>query len=319
MSSAHPRYAELSAFEKTGEHHAWDFFGAGDERGTLNFITPDAVRAAAAEVRDGTVVSLSTALDAIDPPLAESRPPFRHVVKRERAGSDDALDGFYLQGASHWDGLQHVRYREFGYYGGRQDADLDAGALGMQVMAKRGVIGRGVLVDLERHRRLTGTDYRPDTRVPVGVHDLEETLTAQGTGVRPGDVLLLRTGWLGWYLGLPDEGRAGLVGTLHNGEGGLECAGFDAGKDVAGWLWEHRVSAIAVDNPAVEVLPVDATVGFLHRRLVPLLGMPIGEFWALDALGRACADAARWSFLLVSAPLPLVGGVGSPNNAYAVL
>lgn len=52
MSSAHPRYAELSAFEKTGEHHAWDFFGAGDERGTLNFITPEAVRAAAVDRKD---------------------------------------------------------------------------------------------------------------------------------------------------------------------------------------------------------------------------------------------------------------------------
>jgi hypothetical protein len=144
-------------------------------------------------------------------------------------------------------------------------------------------------------------------------------LAAQGTELRPGDVLLLRTGWLGWYLALSDEERAGLVGTLHKGEGGLECAGFDGGRDVAGWLWDHRVSAIAVDNPAVEVLPVDASVGFLHRRLVPLLGMPIGEFWALDALGEACERDGRWSFLMVSAPLPLVGGAGSPNNAYAIL
>lgn len=317
--NAHPAYSELPAFEKTGERHAWEFFPEDDELGTLNFLTPETVRAAAAEVRTGQIVSLSTTLDAIDPPLAESRHPFRHVVTRDRAGSDDSLDGFYLQGASHWDGLQHVRYREFGYFGGRQEESLEAGELGIQVMAERGVIGRGVLIDVARHRRGSVDGYRPDRRMPIGVTDLEDVLSAQGTELRPGDVLLLRTGWVGWYLSLAGDERAALVGTLHSGEGGLESAGLDAGKDVAGWLWERRVSAIAVDNPAVEVLPVDAAVGFLHRRLVPLLGMPLGEFWALDALGEACARSGRWSFLLTSAPLPLVGGAGSPNNAYAIL
>jgi hypothetical protein len=64
---------------------------------------------------------------------------------------------------------------------------------------------------------------------------------------------------------------------------------------------------------------VDRAVGFLHYRLIPLLGMPVGEFWALGELSRACRQAGQYQFMLSSAPLYLPGGVGSPANAYAVL
>jgi hypothetical protein len=315
----HRAFEDLAVIERTGYHHAWGQFGEDDEKGTLNFLTKERVQAAASEVKLGQVTCLSTPLDAINPPLNADRTPFEHVVTTDRAGRDDSLNGFYLQGASQWDGLQHVRYREFGYYGGREDEALDRGELGIQVMAATGVIGRGILVDAERHFAAAGQAYRPDSRVAIGAQDLDAILAAQGTEARPGDVLLLRTGWLGWYSGLDAAGKAGLVGTLHNGPGGLECAGLDGAEDVSAWLWNHQVSAVAADNPALEVLPVDGAVGFLHRRLIPLLGMCIGEFWALDAVSAACAAANRWSFLLVSAPLPLFGGVGSPNNAYAIL
>ncbi len=86
----------------------------------------------------------------------------------------------------------------------------------------------------------------------------------------------------------------------------------------AAWLWDHRVAAVAADNPAMEVLKVDPGVGFLHRLLLPLLGMPIGEFWDLEALSEACRRHERSAFLLTSAPLYIPGGVGSPANAYAV-
>jgi hypothetical protein len=69
----------------------------------------------------------------------------------------------------------------------------------------------------------------------------------------------------------------------------------------------------------VEVFPVDRAKGFLHRRLIPLQGMALGELWLLDELSRACAEEGRYEFLLVAAPLHLPRGVGSPANAYALL
>jgi len=57
---------------------------------------------------------------------------------------------------------------------------------------------------------------------------------------------------------------------------------------------------------------------FLHFWLIPCLGMTIGELWWLDDLADACAADGRWIFQLVSAPLNVRGGVGSPPNALAI-
>ena len=75
---------------------------------------------------------------------------------------------------------------------------------------------------------------------------------------------------------------------------------------------------MASDNVALEVLPVDPTIGFQHRRLIALQGMPIGEVWDLDELAQECARDSVYEFMLVSSPLNLPGGVGSPPNAYAI-
>jgi hypothetical protein len=72
------------------------------------------------------------------------------------------------------------------------------------------------------------------------------------------------------------------------------------------------------DNPAVEVVPGDPEAGSLHRRLIPLLGFPLGEFFVLDGLAQACAQDGRYTCLFVGVPLNLPGGVGSPGNAIAI-
>lgn len=74
-----------------------------------------------------------------------------------------------------------------------------------------------------------------------------------------------------------------------------------------------------MDNVGVEVFPVNRTKGFLHRRLIALQGMPLGELWLLDRLARACAERGSYEFFLVSGVLPLPRGVGSPANAHAIL
>jgi hypothetical protein len=314
-----PRYDELAVIEKTGARHAWGVFGADDELGTLNFITPEIVAAAAGEVRAGEVVNLSLPLDQPDPPLALGRNPMRHGVRVERWGRDDWLEHFSLQASSQWDGLRHIRYREFGYFGGRDDPALEDGALGMDRMARRGIISRGVLVDAAAYLAALGQPIDASARFPIGPEQIEDVLAWERVTLRAGDVLLLRTGWMAWYFALDDAGRQRLGGSLHNQPDGLDCPGLAAGAASAAWLWDHRVAAMAGDNPALEVLKVDTEIGFLHRLLIPLLGMPIGEFWDLEGLSEACRRHGRYSFLLTSAPLLIPGGVGSPANAYAVL
>lgn len=314
-----PCYRDLPVIEETGEHHSWDVFGRSDELGTLNFLTPQIVRDAAQSVRSGEVVCLSLPLDLPSPALSGNRPPYRHDVTRTRGGRDDSISGFFLQCSSQWDSLQHIRYREFGYYGGREEEELDRGALGVDVMARKGIVGRGVLVDAERHMRLAGRAMRPDARYPIGPDLLDEVLAAQQSVLRPGDILILRTGWLGWYLDLDAAGRAGMQGRQRGGDGGMECPGLHAGAATAGWLWDHRISAVAADNPALEAMRIDREEGFLHRRILTLLGMPIGEFFLLERLAETCAARGDWTFFFTSAPLNLPRGVGSPNNAYAIL
>ncbi len=314
-----PRYDDLPIIEATGERHSWDVFGRDDQLGTLNFIRPETVAAAAHAVRTGRVISLSLPLDLPYPAMTSARPTYEHKVTRSRMGRDDSLSGFFLQCSSHWDSLQHIRFREFGYYGGREEEALDQGALGMDVVARRGIIGRGILVDVEAYMRRQGRAFAANERNPIGADLLDAVLAFQGTVPEPGDILLVRTGWLTWYLRLDTAGRNDLQGRQRGGEGAMACPGLAPDIGMARWLWDHRISAVAADNAALEVMPVSRDEGFLHRRILALLGMLIGEFFVVDELAEACAQRRDFSFLFTSAPLNLPKGVGSPNNAYAVL
>lgn len=308
-----PKFTELPTIPDTGEHHAWGVFGEADERGTLNFLNSSHTRTALQSVSDGHVISLSLPLDSPIASLSTGRSPYKHEVLKSRMGRDDYLDGFFPQGSSQWDALSHIRYREFGYYGGREEADIDRGELGIDTFAKSGIIGRAVVLDAEPI--LQGG---PDQRQPLSIGDLERILAEEEVEVADGDILLLRTGWLKWYKDLSDAKRAELEGSLHNGEGGLECPGLEPSEEMAAWLWDHRVAAVAADNPTVETLRVRRSEGFLHRRLIPLLGMPLGELWDLEALINECKRSSRYTCAVISAPCYIPGGAGSPCNAYAV-
>lgn len=315
-----PAFGALPTLPDSEERHAWDVWGRDDELGTVNLIGPEQVLAATSAVRSGLVVPLSAPLTEPGPGLFPRRGRYQHVITRTSHGRDDRLDGFFPQFSSQWDGLRHVRYRQHGFWGGRQDADVDeGGALGIEHWARHGVITRGVLIDAERYYAERGRGLPADQRRALRPADLDEILSAEETTLTPGCAVIIRTGWLEWYLSLDGERRAALRGSVGRQPDPLACPGLDAGAATAAWLWDHRVAAVACDNPALEALPVDRAVGFLHYRLIPLLGMPVGEFWALGELSRACRQAGRYDFMLSSAPLYLPGGVGSPANAYAVL
>ncbi len=98
----------------------------------------------------------------------------------------------------------------------------------------------------------------------------------------------------------------------------MEAPGLAPTTEMAAFLWDLHVAAVAADNPALEAYPPATDDDFLHRTLIPLLGIPIGELWYLDDLANDCADDGVYEFMLTSAPLHMPGGVGSPPNALAI-
>jgi kynurenine formamidase len=253
-------------------------------------------------------------LNLPDPPLF-GRQPYGHAIfELDRNTRDDRLDNFHPQASSQWDGLRHVRYAQHGFWGGRQEERINgeaASELGIEQFAEHGVAGRGVLLDVERWARNSGRNLAADEDVRIGVADLEATLSAQGVALETGDILLLRTGWLAWYRKLDKAGR-------ERAKSHLATPGLESGPEMAEWIWERHIAVFAGDNPALEHIPGSRDEGYLHRRVLPALGLAIGEMWDFDALAEACADDGIYEFFVAGVPLNLPGGVGSPANAIAI-
>jgi len=151
-----------------------------------------------------------------------------------------------------------------------------------------------------------GQPFRADERSCISADMLDEVARSEGVAIERGDVLLVRTGWTGWYTALSQAERDRIDRTTPQ-------PGLAAVERTAEWLWDHHVAAVAADNVSLEPMPLDFREGhFLHFWLTPCLGIPIGELWWLDDLAAACARHRRWKFQLVSAPLNVRGGIGSP-------
>jgi kynurenine formamidase len=308
-----PAYDQLPYHEALRARCAWGVFGQDDELGTINLLTSDVVRQAGQEIVKGAVHNLSLPLDLPFPSLA-GREPYRHRIFRPvRNMQDDVLDCFHPQASSQWDGLRHVSAREFGFYNGVSAADAgpDGGRLGIDGWARHGIVGRGVLADAAAYLAARGTPIDPRRELAISADLLAEILAHQNVEIRAGDILLVRTGFLGAYLQADANERAGWADRQ-------DCPGLAADEAMARFLWDHRFAAVAADNHAVECQPGDPAVGFLHRRLIPLLGFALGEWFDLETLARDCASDGRYSCFFVGVPLHLPGGVGSPANSVAI-
>lgn len=309
-----PPFDELPVFEKTGDRHAWKVWGDSDGLGSVNRLTPERVLAACRAIRQGKVINLDLELTE---PFPNLRPPYHHEISVSRSGRDDHLDGFYLQGSSQIDGLGHIRYREYGYWGGREDDAVDRGEIGISHWAKHGIVGRGILIDVERYADAAGfAGYDPLERVAVGPEAIAAIAAAEGVELSGADFLLLRTGWQREFRRLELVARQGLLDALRGAN--LHSPGLDGTRETARWLWDQGTVGVLADNLAVEVLPVDRVAGFQHRRLIALMGMVVGELLELEDLSEDCASDGQYEFLTSLKPLRVPGGVGSPSNGYVI-
>jgi kynurenine formamidase len=305
-----PAYDELPALAGGDVRHAWHVWGEHDRLGTMNRVTARTVLAALRVPVIGRRFSLDLPLGAIDPPLY-GRSQFTHrIFDRNRNMVEDEITYLDPQGSSQWDSLRHIRAGRSGHFGGLAADDDHVAELGIDALVQLGLVLRGVLLDLPRWWAASGRSVDPHSGHGISAADLRECARAQGSDWSPSDLLLVRTGFLAAYRergGLPADGVAMPT-----------SAGLVASADMARFLWDEGFAAVAADNPAVEVLPGDPAVGSLHRRLIPALGMPLGELWDLDELAESCAADRRYECCVVSVPLRVHGGVASPANVMAI-
>jgi len=128
-----PAYDDLPVIERAGMSHSWGVFGPDDDVGTLNLLSDETVVDALSEVDSGERIGLTLELSAISPPLFGRSPLVHTLLKTDRNTWDDRIDGLFPQASSQWDGLRHVRAREFGFYGGVTDDPPEMGdRLGIQ-------------------------------------------------------------------------------------------------------------------------------------------------------------------------------------------
>jgi kynurenine formamidase len=323
-----PSYADLPIREGLPRGSSWKVWGDDDRLGCLNLLTPERALAGTRAVRTGQVFALNLELELPDPPLF-GRPAFGHEIVQRPSGvsADDMLHGWNTQSSSQWDGFRHVRSPAYGAYNGLPEAEH-----GVHFWARKGIVGRGVLIDVARHRESVGRPLVAGETTFITPADMSETLSAQGSVIEPGDIALVRTGWVHWYRGLDAAARADYAVAPAS-------VGVEATEAMAAYLWDLHISCIGVDNPAVEAWPppmslltpddrADAMTKtdnpsvaaslFLHLVLLPLLGLPLGELFDLDGLAEHCAANGQYDMLVTSAPLNLLNGVASPPNVLAV-
>jgi kynurenine formamidase len=292
----------------------WGRWGADDERGTVNFITPEVVRRAAACVKRGQVFSLALPLDGDGPQFGQGGRvnPVHLMTSLHNPMSPDPDGPRYaddvivmpLQCATQWDSLAHVHYGGQLYNGHAVSTLTPAGAArnGIDKMAA-GIVSRGVLLDVAR---TLGVDPLPSGRA-IGPDDLEAAERAQGARVESGDVLLVRTGHIRTFT--VDRDRHAYMKQMPGL--GLSCVE---------WLHAREVAAVASDTSMVEVWPPeDMAVLFpVHSLCIRDMGLTLGEMFDLEALAADCVADGAWTFLFTAPPLPVTGGVGSPINPLAV-
>ena len=308
-----PSYAELPRSKAAPEWHtAWGVWDSHRQLGTLNLLTPERRLAATQLVRDGVTVNLDHPMD-VPLTIFAHRQPFQHNVFEIMPGYyDETVDNLAPQLSSQWDAMRHVRSPD-GFYDGLrddQDALTPGGSLGIDHAAVAGIVGRGVLLDIEQHLRDSPDSVVPNERREIPPALLDQVAAAQGVEIRDGDVLLVRFG--------VDT----LIREITNGDLAREmrydAPGLQQDADTVAWLWDKHIAAVCADNIAVEVTPPRGPDTRLHPALLGLLGLAMGELFDLSDLSETCAARQQYEFLFVAKPWRLPGGLGSPANAMAI-
>jgi kynurenine formamidase len=294
----------------------WGRWGDDDELGTLNYVTARKVCEAARLVRTGRRVSLAIPINKVAGPDNPMQATLLLVQ-----GHDVPVDGSKVRFGLDWlgmaahgdththvDALCHISYGGRTYNGRRAEEVLPSTGATLQDVAAyhQGVVGRGVLLDIPRHR---GVKWLEPGEAVRGA-ELEECAAAQDVEIGEGDFLVFRTGHhrrrleLGpWDNNPPPQGE---------GKAGLHV-------DTIPWMHEKRIAAFLPDGDGEAVPSVVEGITYpIHPLQVAAMGMLVSDSLQFEELAPACEDEGRYEFLVVGLPLRLPGATGSPWNPIAI-
>lgn len=309
--------AIYEAAEKLGN---WGRWGADDQIGTLNLVTPDDIIRAAALIKTGRAFALGIPLDRSGPQtgLFGGRWNPIHTMlatgtdaaagRQDKAQtlrySDDAIN-MPVQSATHWDSLGHI-FLDDKMYNGFDARLVDSNGLSKLGIehARNKMLGRGVLLDIARHKAL---DWLADG-YGISNQDLDDAARAQGVEIRRGDFVIIRTGQM--------------ERCLHEKEWGGYAGGNAPGVRFENCYWCHdkEIAAICSDTWGVEVRPneTDEVNQPWHWVVIPAMGLTMGEMFYLKELAEDCARDRVYEFFFCGPPLIITGGTGSPINPQAI-
>lgn len=291
----------------------WGRWGASDERGTLNYITPEEIRNAASLVRSGRTVSMAVPINKAAGP-DNPHPAIHYMVQAYDVHShlgepqfctDFLACEFHGDCHTHIDALCHIAYKGQ-LFNGKPAHCVTSRGPGVQDITAyaHGIVGRGVLLDIPR---LRGVKWLEPGEA-VTREELEAAEKSEGVRLGKGDILVFRTGhhrrrlelgpWDNTYEG---EGKAGLHAT------------------VISLLHERQVAAFFPDGDG-ETVPsnVEGVAYPIHALQIASMGMACADSLQLEDLVQVCEEEARWEFMAIAAPLRLPGGTGSLFNPLAV-
>jgi kynurenine formamidase len=292
----------------------WGRWGPDDQLGTMNFITPEHVRAAAGLVRSGRRVSMEIPINTVAGP--DNPNPAIHFVSQGHdidIGSGGLRFGLDFMGMAchgdchtHIDALCHISYNGLTYNGHPAEEVLTSkGATSLDITSYgNGVVGRGVLLDIPRLRGVKWLEPGEAVRR----EELEACEKAQGVQLGEGDILVFRTG---------HHGRRLALGPWDNGPDGEGKAGLHV--DTIPWMHERRIAAFLPDGDG-EAIPsvVEGMTYPIHPLQIVAMGMLASDSLQFEDLARACEEEGRFEFMVVGLPLRLPGGTGSPWNPIAI-
>lgn len=330
IDSGLPDFDDLPKVEGMPQGCAWGVFDRDgkDVFGTLNLLTPDVVKAAAAEVKEGVSFSLNWPLNAMKFAMPGRAAPVHRVRRLDELGVaawDDSLD-FNTQTSSQWDSLCHFLHQPSARAYNNAICSYEALELAESTLptierwhARGCVVARGVLLDYPAFAAAKGITYSPFDGTRLSVRDLEAVAAHQGVQFRTGDVLLVRTGYTEALTGRTAEEQIAHLSKR-------TISGVEPSEEVARWVWNKHFAAVASDNVSFETIPLTNSDGspwqpkdlVLHWWFLSMFGLPIGELWDLAALSAHCKATGRYSFFLTSVPLNMPNLVASPPNALAI-
>jgi kynurenine formamidase len=300
----------------------WGKWGEDDEVGALNYLGPEQVLAATQLVSSGKIFTLQRLIgDPKGDPVWPGRSPAERTQVFDESDWDEGGKGpafpgglhyaddkivAFLQGSTQYDALGHVWYD--GKIWNGYDARTTIGGLdkaSVSSIAERGVVGRGVLLDMAR---FLGKDYL-SAKETFTHEDLEACAKAQGVTIEKRDILIIRTNHLQLFF---EKGDAFY-------EDFCEC-GLVYSPELVEWFKDKEIPNLVTDTIANEVT-TDPNTGValtLHNALMRNLGIAFTEICDLEKLAEDCAADKRYAFLYVAAPLKISQATGSPVNPVVI-